>query len=239
MPVKRYSSGMYLRLAFAVAAHLETEILLVDEILAVGDASFQKKCLSRIREDAFHGRTVLFVSHNLAAVTQLCGRAIWLDQGCVRYIGSPADAVDRYLAENSAGVAHRTWAAASAPGDDRVQLLAANFFDGVGTCLFSMADWRPNEFAAGDYTKRLRLPGQVFSEGRIEVLLQLVFYDPHVQSVVLPNALAFSTRDSAHPDSVRGPYKGAWPGVLRIRGDWTPAIPIKDNSLPHAGGPQQ
>ena len=84
-PVKHYSSGMYVRLAFAVAAHLEPEILIVDEVLAVGDASFQKKCLGKMREVASgHGRTVLFVSHQLASVTSLCDRGIWLENGRVR-----------------------------------------------------------------------------------------------------------------------------------------------------------
>jgi len=83
-PVKRYSSGMYVRLAFAVAAHLEPEILLVDEVLAVGDAEFQKKCLGKMKEVAVGGRTVLFVSHNMNSVQALCDRAIWLDKGRVR-----------------------------------------------------------------------------------------------------------------------------------------------------------
>jgi lipopolysaccharide transport system ATP-binding protein len=82
-PVKRYSSGMYVRLAFAVAAHLEPEILIVDEVLAVGDASFQKKCLGKIGDVAKDGRTVLFVSHNMAAVKALCTRAMLLDGGRV------------------------------------------------------------------------------------------------------------------------------------------------------------
>ena len=82
-PVKRYSSGMYLRLAFAVAAHLDTEILVVDEVLAVGDASFQKKCLAKMEDVGQHGRTVVFVSHNMMAVTRLCQRTILLDEGRV------------------------------------------------------------------------------------------------------------------------------------------------------------
>src|SRR5204863_9782513 len=82
-PVKRYSSGMYMRLAFSVAAHLEPQILVVDEVLAVGDASFQKKCLGKMGDVAKEGRTVLFVSHNMAAVTQLCRNAIHLQNGRV------------------------------------------------------------------------------------------------------------------------------------------------------------
>ena len=82
-PVKRYSSGMYVRLAFAVAAHLEPEILLVDEVLAVGDAAFQKKCLGKMGDVAKEGRTVLFVSHNMPSVLNLCRRAVWIDDGRV------------------------------------------------------------------------------------------------------------------------------------------------------------
>lgn len=97
-PVKRYSSGMYVRLAFAVAAHLEPEILIIDEVLAVGDAQFQKKCLGKMKSvAASEGRTVLFVSHNLSTVTALCQRGIWLDKGRVRLIGTAEEAVSAYL----------------------------------------------------------------------------------------------------------------------------------------------
>jgi len=96
-PVKRYSSGMYVRLAFAVAAHLEPEILVIDEVLAVGDAAFQKKCLGKIGEVARGGRTVLFVSHNMGAVRQLCSSVMWLDLGKVKAHGGSPDMVDLYL----------------------------------------------------------------------------------------------------------------------------------------------
>jgi lipopolysaccharide transport system ATP-binding protein len=89
-PVKRYSSGMYTRLGFAVAAHLESEVLIVDEVLAVGDAAFQKKCLGKMHDTARHGRTVLFVSHNMLAVQTLCSRAIWLDGGTLRADDTPS-----------------------------------------------------------------------------------------------------------------------------------------------------
>jgi lipopolysaccharide transport system ATP-binding protein len=95
-PVKRYSSGMYVRLAFAVAAHLEPEILVVDEVLAVGDAQFQKKCLGRMGEVAKGGRTVLFVSHNMGAVRNLCNRAIWLDNGCLLRAGETREVLREY-----------------------------------------------------------------------------------------------------------------------------------------------
>ena len=99
-PVKRYSTGMQLRLAFAVAAHLEPEVLIVDEVLAVGDASFQRKCLGKMDEVSGHGRTVLIVSHNMSAVTTLASRCVWLDQGRVREIGAAADVVTRYLSSD-------------------------------------------------------------------------------------------------------------------------------------------
>ena len=96
-PVKRYSSGMYVRLAFAVAAHLEPEILIVDEVLAVGDAAFQQKCLGKMGQVARSGRTVLFVSHNMEAVRRLCRQALWLEEGRLRSIGSVEAVVTEYL----------------------------------------------------------------------------------------------------------------------------------------------
>ncbi len=100
-PVKRYSSGIYVRLAFAVAAHLEPEILIVDEVLAVGDADFQKRCLGKMHEVSRGGRTVLFVSHNMAAIQALCQRAIWLDQGAVATDGPVGESIMRYLATSA------------------------------------------------------------------------------------------------------------------------------------------
>jgi lipopolysaccharide transport system ATP-binding protein len=102
-PVKRYSSGMQVRLAFAVAAHLEPEILLVDEVLAVGDAEFQEKCLGKMRDVTREGRTILFVSHNLAAVRSLCTRALVLENGRLLFDGATDDAVERYLGRTAAG----------------------------------------------------------------------------------------------------------------------------------------
>ena len=102
-PVKRYSSGMYVRLAFAVAAHLQPEILLVDEVLAVGDAEFQRKCLGKMQEASEGGRTVVFVSHNLAAVQRLCSRAYVIDHGRLVMEGPAADAVAAYLDRSGPG----------------------------------------------------------------------------------------------------------------------------------------
>ena len=96
-PVKHYSSGMYVRLAFSVAAHLEPEILLVDEVLAVGDTAFQRKCLGKMDDVAKAGRTVMFVSHNMGLLQQLCERGIFLQHGIVHTDGSITEAVDAYL----------------------------------------------------------------------------------------------------------------------------------------------
>jgi homopolymeric O-antigen transport system ATP-binding protein len=103
-PVKRYSSGMYVRLAFAVAAHLEPEILVVDEVLAVGDAEFQKKCLGKMHDVAGHGRTVLFVSHNMTTVQNLCQRAILLNNGRIAFEGNVAEAISQYSISASGGM---------------------------------------------------------------------------------------------------------------------------------------
>lgn len=96
-PVKRYSSGMYLRLAFAVAAHLDTEVLIVDEVLAVGDAEFQRKCIDKMGAVTKDGRTVVFVSHNMAAIQGLCDRALLLENGSVRKLGEPSGVIDEYV----------------------------------------------------------------------------------------------------------------------------------------------
>ena len=123
--VKHYSSGMYLRLAFAVAAHLEPEILLVDEVLAVGDASFQRKCLNKMQDVGKAGRTVLFVSHNMPAVTRLCPRTILLDAGTVHTDGPSHKVVSAYLRSGVGSVAAREWPdPARAPGDAVARLCA-------------------------------------------------------------------------------------------------------------------
>src|SRR5882672_1259783 len=125
-PVKRYSSGMYMRLAFAVASHLDPEILLVDEVLAVGDAAFQKKCLGRMGDVAKEGRTVLFVSHNLGAVNTLCGSAIWLDNGQVELVGQTEQAVTAYLSRGAQLSGERCWLGnEDSPGTSKIRLTAA------------------------------------------------------------------------------------------------------------------
>jgi lipopolysaccharide transport system ATP-binding protein len=122
-PLKHYSSGMYVRLAFAVAAHLEPEILLVDEVLAVGDAEFQKKCLGKMGDVARGGRTILFVSHNMQAIQSLCTTAIQFDTGCLRATGEPRTVVVQYLACLDRVTSEMTWSEEAAPGDHTVKLL--------------------------------------------------------------------------------------------------------------------
>jgi len=123
-PLKHYSTGMMMRLAFAVAAHIEPEILLVDEVLAVGDAQFQKKCLGKMSDVANHGRTVIFVSHNAAAITRLCARCILLDGGKVLQDGPTFEVMNRYLLSGLSTSAAREWTLAEAPGDNAVRLRA-------------------------------------------------------------------------------------------------------------------
>ena len=132
-PVKRYSSGMYLRLAFAVAAHLEPDILLVDEVLAVGDAQFQKKCLAQMGGVSHQGRTVFFVSHQMSAVKTLCSRVLYLDKGRIVSDGEAKGVVHQYLTEGSNELKPvRTWSDREAPGNDQFRLRALRSVDSAG-----------------------------------------------------------------------------------------------------------
>jgi lipopolysaccharide transport system ATP-binding protein len=125
-PVKRYSSGMYMRLAFAVASHLEPEILVVDEVLAVGDAQFQKRCLGKMNDVAREGRTVLFVSHNMSAVQSLCRRVAWLHDGKMIEDGQPSAVVSKYLNSVSTMNYEQVWGCLeSAPGNEQVRIRRA------------------------------------------------------------------------------------------------------------------
>ncbi len=128
-PVKRYSSGMKVRLAFAVAAHLEPDILIVDEVLAVGDAEFQKKAIGKIQNiSKGEGRTVLFVSHNMAAVKSLCSRGVVLENGETKFEGNINDAINQYLKNNNQ-LAHQKWDTKEGPKTDFLKLLEAKVLD--------------------------------------------------------------------------------------------------------------
>ena len=138
-PVKRYSSGMYVRLAFAVAAHLEPEILIVDEVLAVGDAEFQKKCLGKMKDVSVNdGRTVLFVSHNMTAVSSLCDSAIYMYNGRIEQIGQTQEIINSYLTNGADISTRRKWKLSEAPGDGACRLLEAKLIDDEGNNLEAM-----------------------------------------------------------------------------------------------------
>jgi lipopolysaccharide transport system ATP-binding protein len=134
-PVKRYSSGMYVRLAFAVAAHLEPEILVVDEVLAVGDAAFQAKCLAKMGDVARQGgRTVLFVSHNMQAVRSLCQRSLLLENGRLVFGGETQQVVNRYLANAGGATTEAHWSNNAAPGNHEIKLLGVRVYDESNNC---------------------------------------------------------------------------------------------------------
>ncbi len=144
-PVKRYSSGMYVRLAFAVAAHLDPEIMIVDEVLAVGDIRFQKKCLGKMSDVVKDGRTVLFVSHNMATMKKICNNAIVLKNGEIVFRGTASDAVNDYMREQSSNLKpFKRWEEGSEPGDDSVKL---TYFKIFGDDLLNpKSDFKQNEY---------------------------------------------------------------------------------------------
>lgn len=170
-PVKHYSSGMYMRLAFSVAAHLETEVLLVDEVLAVGDTEFQKRCLGKMEDVQRGGRTVLFVSHNLAAVERICRRVVVLDHGTVRFAGKPAEGIRQYmsLAGEAAGM---VWTHPS-PRAHATQLLRMSLCDADGLPTDAPDCVRPFgidlEFAVGRGLKELLLGLVVCNQYQVPV----------------------------------------------------------------------
>jgi lipopolysaccharide transport system ATP-binding protein len=157
-PVKHYSSGMYVRLAFAVAAHLEPEVLLVDEVLAVGDAAFQARCLERIGEVRREGRTVLFVSHNLGSIGRLCSRALWLDSGRLKTSGPCHEVISEYISSEASRDGYQSWPDGIArPGVTEFRLLAVRIRNRLGevTALVSGGE----EFSIEiDYELREPLP---------------------------------------------------------------------------------
>lgn len=141
-PVKRYSSGMYVRLAFAVAAHLRTEILIVDEVLSVGDMEFQKRCMGKMQDvSASEGRTVILVSHNISAIKSLCRSALLLEQGKVAQRGRTGDVIETYMASSHATTSTILWDS-DAPGDDSFQLKSVSATDNMGR---SCAEFSSNQ----------------------------------------------------------------------------------------------
>ena len=132
-PVKRYSSGMYVRLAFSVAAHLEPEVLVIDEVLAVGDAAFQKKCLGKMDDVSKEGRTIVFVSHNMPMISSLCDKGIYMDEGKLIYSGSIQECIGHYYSNDQAVQGKIDYTKERfLPGDEKAKLLEANISDSDG-----------------------------------------------------------------------------------------------------------
>lgn len=209
-PVKRYSSGMRVRLAFAVAAHLEPEILIIDEVLAVGDAAFQEKCLSKMEDVGSQGRTVFFVSHNMPAVTRLCERVILLDDGQLVADGPAHEIVARYMHEGSGTSAERSWDELDkAPGGDVARLKRVRI---------------KNE--SDQLAPAIDIREPVGFEMTFEVIKEGYTLLPHFQLVSEEGVVAFLTLD-VDPEwrkkrRPRGTYKStAWvPGNLLAEGSY-------------------
>lgn len=157
-PVKHYSSGMYVRLAFSVAAHLEPEILLVDEVLAVGDASFQKKCLGKMGQVSREGRTILFVSHNMAAIKALCSRAVLLKDGAITTDGVVAGVVDEYLLSAAHEGSVREWRdPAVAPGNENVRVCYVRIISPEGKPVIDIDSGAQIEIGFDNFRKNISL----------------------------------------------------------------------------------
>ncbi len=168
-PVKFYSSGMYVRLAFAVAAHLEPEVLVVDEVLAVGDAAFQRKCLGKMGDVSKQGLTVLFVSHNMSAINRLCARTVLLDAGHLIQDGPTAMVTTAYLMGDENAAAVRSWNIENAPGTDEVRLLGVRLLktDGSSAAIASVQDslMLRIEYLVGQRNTRFRCAVMLYTQG--------------------------------------------------------------------------
>jgi lipopolysaccharide transport system ATP-binding protein len=172
-PVKKYSSGMYMRLAFAVAAHLEPEILLVDEVLAVGDAAFQKKCLGKMGDISKEGRTVLFVSHNMSAIARLCEYCILLESGQVEKKGLPTEVIEIYISKDiNLNQAERSWDLHERVGDESCRLIGVRVCQPSGVPNSSIDITKPFEIEIETQSDKieidLAISIQIFTvDGRI------------------------------------------------------------------------
>lgn len=168
-PVKRYSSGMYVRLAFSVAAHLDSDIMIIDEVLAVGDAEFQEKCLMKMNEITRQsGRTVLLVTHNMQPVKRLCSRALWIDKGKVMSVGAADEVVRSYMTTLGYGEQVQSFdTAVAAPGNEWIRMKSAEVHDG---------ERRKSTFKE-DEVVHIRFNYWCFAEGEVEVLMGLYTED--------------------------------------------------------------
>ena len=202
-PVKRYSSGMYVRLAFAVAAHLEPEILVIDEVLAVGDSAFQKKCIGKMEDVAGQGRTILFVSHNMETVLRLCNRSVLLENGQLRAEGPTDQIVRQYLDTGSGANSHRSWLdRPNAPSGHGVRLRQVFVHDahGVGRSTF---DITARIGVTMEY--ELGTEGDVFTHS----------YNFHNEDGIN----IFNTHDTVSPVRKDPRRKGIWSTTMWIEGN--------------------
>ncbi|HEX8499709.1 MAG TPA: ABC transporter ATP-binding protein [Pyrinomonadaceae bacterium] len=201
-PVKFYSSGMYVRLAFSVAAHLEPEILIMDEVLAVGDRAFQQKCLDKMGEVRQQGRTIFFVSHNLPAITRLCKRAVLLDGGRLVADGPPQEVVNRYLSGSWKAGAARVWEDGDAPGGRAVRLRSARVL-GPGGETAAAVDVREPFGVEVVY--------DVLEEGHALVPVVELYNDDGTE--------VFSTHDTGEEWRRRPRPRGRYASVVRVPGN--------------------
>jgi lipopolysaccharide transport system ATP-binding protein len=200
-PVKHYSTGMYLRLAFAVAAYLEPEILIVDEVLAVGDANFQRKCLDKMEDVGHEGRTVLLVSHNMSAITRMCNRAVLINQGKVVKDGPPSDVASTYLSSGLAASATREWPdPTTAPGGEVARICAVRV---------------RNEDGQITHTMDIRRPVSI--EVEYEVLVSGHELQPFIQFHTQERILAFEAVDLDRWQGLRP--RGRWISIARVPGN--------------------
>jgi lipopolysaccharide transport system ATP-binding protein len=204
-PVKHYSTGMHMRLAFSVAAHLDPEVLIVDEVLAVGDVGFQKKCLRKMRDVGESGRTVIFVSHDMQSITRLCQRVIWLKDGEVRSDGAATHVVSEYLHEQSQTGAEKVWEDQSiAPGNEVVRLRAVRMRGADGSVSSSMD--------IGEEVK-IAIQYEVLQAGRVIV--------PNVQLNNEQGACIFVSHD----------WSDGWRDNARPAGIYESAVTVPGNFL--------
>jgi lipopolysaccharide transport system ATP-binding protein len=249
-PVKRYSSGMYMRLAFSVAAHLEPEILIIDEVLAVGDAAFQKKCLGKMGNVAKEGRTILFVSHNMTALQALCTRAIWLSSGELQCDGPATTVVTRYLQSNSETMLDRTWDDSDMTAGNetvrlhRARIVASNpFHITVATPLqieFTYSNFIPETLLnlslhvytlEGTCVFNSVSPAEVMPAGKVRASCDIPahflndgYYRTHIMIVKDTTIIVFNNPETMLFEVFDTPrdysWYGKWPGVVRPNLRW-------------------
>lgn len=212
-PVKHYSSGMGLRLGFAVAAHLEPEILIVDEVLAVGDAEFQKKCLGKMSDVAGEGRTVLFVSHNMAAVQGLCHRGVVLDYGTVRFESSAENAVDHYLKSRSQLTTQTIESRTDRRGSGRLRFVEVSTADQTGEAI---------ETIFSGQTIYLRMHFRIKSPITSDNLL--IAFNVNEHSHTLMNLNSYDTDHTSCVIESDGYFECEWPNINLAGGTYSCTI---------------